>query len=179
MLIAHTMSANQSLRQSHAQQQADPAMRRFLGMEDLDQLLPACPLLHLKAARVLRSAARLALAPRTLALSTRSGPPGEAAPPLLEDVRLLDSTFFPLGGRDRARGAGGGRRGDAGVRLQTLLDPSERLPTRMELEPLSTTTPTPSGGWNSAGLEGMTLIFDLEYYCHAHFERLQKAGCTS
>ena len=33
MLILHAMSANPSLRQSHAPQQADPGLRRFLGME--------------------------------------------------------------------------------------------------------------------------------------------------
>jgi len=62
------------------------------------------------------------------------------------------------------------------VRLQTLLDPSERLPTRMELEPLSTNDANALGGLELAGLEGMTLIFDLGYYCHAHFERLREGG---
>jgi hypothetical protein len=33
MLILHTMSANQSLRQSHAHQQADPKLRERLGMD--------------------------------------------------------------------------------------------------------------------------------------------------
>jgi hypothetical protein len=33
MLLLHAMSANQSLRQSHAQQQADPKLRQRLGMD--------------------------------------------------------------------------------------------------------------------------------------------------
>lgn len=32
MLLLHAMSANQTLRQSHASQQADPRVRRFLGI---------------------------------------------------------------------------------------------------------------------------------------------------
>lgn len=97
------------------------------------------------------------------------------APEILERTRLLDSSFFALCAKLSPWGTWN-KRGNTAVRLQTLLDPIDRLPTRMALEPLSTNDANALGGLELAGLEGVTLIFDLGYYCHAHFARLLEGG---
>ena len=90
-------------------------------------------------------------------------------------MRILDSTFFALCAKLSPWGIWN-RRGNSGVRLQTLLDPLDRLPTRMGLELLDTNDSNALGALDLSGLEGVTLLFDLGYYCHAHFERLIEGG---
>jgi hypothetical protein len=63
-----------------------------------------------------------------------------------------------------------------GEALQTLVDPSERLPTGLRLELLSTNDANALGESDLSGLVGRTLVFDLGYYCHAHFKRLLEGG---
>ena len=89
----------------------------------------------------------------------------------------MDSTFFPLCAKLSPWGVWN-RRGNSGARLQTLLDPSDRLPSRMGLELLSTNDANALGALDLRGLEGVTLLFDLGYYCHAHFLRLLEGGVS-
>lgn len=98
-----------------------------------------------------------------------------SAPEILRGVRLLDSTFFPLGSKTSPWGVWN-KRGNSGARLQTLLDPIDRLPTEMRLEPLSTNDANALGELELSGLRSRTLVFDLGYYCHAHFLRLLEGG---
>jgi hypothetical protein len=179
MLLMHAMGANQSLRQSHAHQQADPRVRRFLGMEE--EWVSYSQLARSSASRpsecfeeLLRSVMRLAHSRRRRRRRRRRGGPRDA-PEILEGVRLLDSTFFPLLAKLSPWGTWN-KRGNSAVRLQTLLDPIDRLPTRMELELLSTNDANALGSLDLSGLEGTTLIFDLGYYSHAHFGRLTQGG---
>ena len=64
------------------------------------------------------------------------------------------------------------------MRLQTLLEPIERLPTRLRLELLSTNDANALRTLELSGLRGKTLIFDLGYYSHAHFGRLMEGGVS-
>ena len=177
MLIAHTMSANQSLRQSHAQQHADPAMRRFLGQEgsisysQLARSSTSRPPEFFEGllARLLRRA-------RGNRGGARKGRSSSAAPLLLEDVRILDSTFFPLCAKLSSWGVWN-RRGNSGARRKTLLDPSDRLPARMGLELLSTNDANALGALDLSGLEGVTLLRP-GHYCHAT-SRLIEGGVSS
>jgi hypothetical protein len=171
MLLVHAMSANRSLRQSHASQQADPRLRRFLGMEE--GLVSYSQLARSSTSRPAGCLEELLRSVMVLARGRRGGRTN--APEILEEVRLLDSTFFPLCAKLSPWGAWN-KRGNSGVRLQTLLEPIDRLPTRMELEHLCTNDANALGGLELAGLEGATLVFDLGYYCHAHFGRLREGG---
>ena len=164
MLIAHTMSANQSLWQSHAQQQADPAHAPFLGMEE--ESISYSQLARSSTSRPLSSSK--GCSPRSCARSSRTrggadAPSGRGAAPLGGRAGSWTPPSSPC-----AKLSPWGvwnKRGNSGVRLQTLLDPSDRLPTRMELELLSTNDANALGSLDLSGLEGMTLIFDLGYYC--------------
>jgi Transposase DDE domain len=103
------------------------------------------------------------------------GKPRRGAQEALRGVRLLDSTFFALG-PGRSPWGVWNKRGNAGVRLQALLNPSDGLPTGLGLELLDTNDANAPGALDLRGLGGRTLIFDLGYYCHAHFERLVEGG---
>jgi hypothetical protein len=171
MLLMHTMSANQSLRQSHAAQQADPKVRRFLGMEEW---VSYSQLARSSTSRPSECFERLLCAVLPVAHEDRGGRT-RVPKKILEEVRLLDSTFFPLCAKLSPWGTWN-KRGNSGVRLQTLLDPVARLPTDLRLELLSTNDANALGNLKLCGLEGRTLIFDLGYYCHAHFGRLTQGG---
>ena len=168
MLLLHAMSANTSLRQSHAHQSADPRLGRFLGMDEgwvsYSQLArsstsrPAGFFEALLAALVRRAKGRV---------GRRSGE-------LLRGVRLLDSSFFPLGEKASPWGVVGGYA--AGVRLQATLDPTERLPVAMEMTTVATNDAATLGRLDLSGLRGRTLVFDLGYYSHKNFERLRRGG---
>lgn len=181
MLLLHTMSANQSLRQSHASQLADPRVRRFLGMEEE-------PISYSQLAR--SSSSRPASLFEGLLFSVlgvarggggggggkrRSKKGGRDDPDALRGVRLLDSTFFALGPKRSPWGVWN-KRGNSGVRLQTMLDPADGLPIGLGLELLCTNDANALGSLELAGLRGKTLVFDLGYYCHAHFLRLIDGG---
>jgi len=100
---------------------------------------------------------------------------GRGASDVLQGVKVLDSTFFPLG-PNRSPWGVWNNRGNSGARLQTLLDPSERLPTGLGLELLSTNDANALGELDLSGLRARTLVFDLGYYSHAHFGRLMEGG---
>ena len=100
---------------------------------------------------------------------------GRGASDVLQGVKVLDSTFFPLGPKRSPWGVWNNR-GNSGARLQTLLDPSERLPTGLGLELLSTNDANALGELDLSGLRARTLVFDLGYYSHAHFGRLMEGG---
>jgi Transposase DDE domain len=179
MLIMHAMSANQSLRQSlrqsHAAQQADPGVRGFLGTDE--RRVSYSQLARSSTSRpsdlferLLRSVLGVAYRDDRRG-GRRAGPPEK----VLREVRLLDSTFFALCAKLSPWGKWN-ERGNAGVRLQTLLDPVGRLPTDLRLEALSTNDANALGALELSGLRGKTLVFDLGYYCHAHFERLREGG---
>lgn len=167
MLILHTMGANTSLRQSHAHQQADPALRRFLRM---DEWVSYSQLARSSASRPAGFFEGLLACVLRLARARA----GRCPPEILRGVRLLDSTFFALGKKASPWSVRGGH--GAGVRLQIILDPADRLPTDLRLDLLDTNDANALGGWDLSGLEGRTLVFDLGYYSHAHFERLRKSG---
>jgi hypothetical protein len=63
-----------------------------------------------------------------------------------------------------------------GEALQTMLDPADGLPIGLGLELLCTNDANALGSLELAGLRGKTLVFDLGYYCHAHFLRLIDGG---
>lgn len=169
MLLMHTMSANPSLRQSHAQQGADPRVRRFLGLDR--EGVSYSQLARSSTSRPAECFERLLCS--VVRLQHGRGNPN--AEEILRGVRLLDSTFFPLGSKRSPWGVWN-KRGNSGARLQTILDPSERLPTEMKLELLSTNDANALGELDLSGLRARTLIFDLGYYCHAHFLRLMEGG---
>jgi hypothetical protein len=157
MLLLHVMSGNASLRQSHAQQ-PDPALRRFLGIEEwvsYSQSWRAHPPPGRWSAS--RGCSRLAFAP---------GPrPGRTALPRAASRRDALGLYVLRFGRE-------GR-------------PLERIRRRDEAAsaPLSTVAANDAvalAGWDLSGLEGRTLVFDLGYYSHRNLGRLcAKAGCTS
>lgn len=174
MLLMHTMSANPSLRQSHALLSADPRVRRFLGMQK--EWISYSQLARSSTSRP--SGCFEELLRKVLPLARSDGNGGtnsNDAPEILHSVRILDSTFFALCAKMSPWGVWN-KRGNSGARLQTLLDPSDGLPTDLRLEPLCTNDANALGTLELSGLEGRTLIFDLGYYCHAHFERLLEGG---
>lgn len=168
MLLLHTMNGNTSLRQSYAQQQADPVLHRFLGMEGW---ISYSQLARSSTSRPAGCFERLLASLLRLARDRR----GRRVPEILRGVRLLDSTFFPLGAKASPWGAWN-KRGNSGARLQAILDPSERLPTGLKLDLLNTNDANALGGLDLSGLGGRTLVFDLGYYSHAHFGRLLGGG---
>ncbi len=175
MLLMHTMSASQSLRQSHALQGADPRVRRFLGMDQ--EWVSYSQLARSSTSRPAECFERLLCSVLRLARHDTGGRSSNSssAPEILRGVRLLDSTFLPLCAKLSPWGVWN-KRGNSGARLQTLLDPSDRLPTDLRLELLSTNDANALGSLDLSELEGKTLVFDLGYYCHAHFKRLMEGG---
>lgn len=167
MLLLHTMSANDSLRQSHAQQSSDMPLRRRLGMErsfvSFSQFArssssrdPEC--LELLFASLARKAKR------------RATTPGGSLWALLEKTAALDSTFFSLSeklspwGRHKNHAPGAG--------LQTELDLSRMIPAKLRFTTAEVNDRRALKEWDLSDLGGWTLIFDLGYYAHAHFQRL-------
>lgn len=168
MLVLHVMSGNASLRQSHAQQQsADPALRRFLGMEGW---VSYSQLARSSASRPVECFERLLAS----LLRRARGRAGRRSPELLRGVRLLDSTFFALGGK-ASRWSVHGVHGP-GVRLQALLEPTERLPEAMRMTTVAANDAVALAEWDLPGLEGRTLVFDLGYYSHRNLGRLREGG---
>lgn len=99
---------------------------------------------------------------------------GRRSPELLDGARLLDSTFFALGKKASLWSAHGAH--GAGVRLQALIDPSDRLPDAMRMTTVAANDAAALSGWDLSGLEGRTLIFDLGYYSHRNLGRLTDGG---
>lgn len=166
MLLLHVMAGNASLRQSHAQQRADPSLRRFLG--------PDVRVSYSQLARSSTSRPAECFERLLASLSRRargSGRGREAG-----DVRLLDSTFFPLGAKAGPWSARGGH--GPGARLQAVLDPSDRLPIELKLTLLDANDAAALAGWDLSGLEGRTLVFDLGYYSHRNPRRLPENGVS-
>jgi hypothetical protein len=75
------------------------------------------------------------------------------------------------------------------VRLQALLEPTERLPEAMRMTTVAATVAANDAvalaGWDLSGLEGRTLVFDLGYdlgyddlgyYSHRNLGRLREGG---
>ena len=108
-----------------------PAMRRFLGTEE--DSISYSQLARSSTSRPSEFFEGLlpSLLPRPRGRRRRSR--ASSRRPFWRTYRLLDSTFFPLGAKASSWSVWD-RRGDAGARLQTLLDPTDRLPTEMRLE---------------------------------------------
>jgi hypothetical protein len=170
MLLLHAMGGNASLRQSHAQQQADPELRSRLGMPgwiSFSQLArsstsrpPEC------FERLLASVKRRA----------RSRPGSERLPKLLGEVAVLDSTFFSLSRKLSPWSRH--KRHAPGARLQAELDLSRSIPASLRMTTPEVNDRTALREWDLSGLEGWTLVFDLGYYAHAHFRRLLEGGVS-
>lgn len=167
MLLLHTMGANRSLRQSHALQYSDPALRRFLGMEGW---VSYSQLARSSASRPSECFEGLLACVLRLA----RGRADRRSPELLDGVRLLDSTFFALGKKTSPWSAHGAH--GAGVRLQALIAPSDRLPDAMRMTTVAANDAAALSGWDLSELEGRTLIFDLGYYSHRNLGRLTNGG---
>lgn len=170
MLILHTMGANPSLRRSHAHQGADPALGRFLGMGG-SSWVSYSQLARSSTSRpagcfegLLASVLRLA----------RGRAAGRRSREISDGVRLLDSSFFALGERASPWGVHGSH--GAGVRLQAILDPQDRLPDAMRMTTVASNDAAMLGGWDLSGLRGRTLVFDLGYYSHKNLGRLRDGG---
>jgi hypothetical protein len=168
MLVLHVMSGNASLRQSHAQQQADPELGRSLGMEGW---VSYSQLARSSASRPAECFERL-LASLLRRARGRAG--RRHSPELLRGVRLVDSTFFALGGKAGRWSVHGGH--GPGVRLQALLEPTERLPEAIRMTTVAANDAAALAGWDLSGLEGRTLVFDLGYYSHRNLGRLIEGG---
>lgn len=169
MLILHVMSGNASLRQSHAQQQADPALGRSLGMSE--GWVSYSQLARSSASRPAECFERLLA---SLLRRAARGRAGRRSPELLRGVRLVDSTFFALGGKVSRWSAHGGH--GPGVRLQALLEPAQRLPEAIRMTTVAANDAKALAGWDLSGLEGRTLVFDLGYYSHRNLGRLIEGG---
>lgn len=167
MLVLHTMGAEESLRQSHARQGADPALRGLLGMEGWVSYS------QLARSSTSRPVGCFELLLASLLRLARGRATRQSAE-LLRSVRLLDSTFFALG-KKASPWSIQGRHG-AGVRLQTILEPTERLPDAMRMTTVAANDASTLAGWDLSGLEGETLLFDLGYYSHRNLARLRKGG---
>lgn len=167
MLLLHVMSGNASLRQSHAQQQADPELGRSLGMEGW---VSYSQFARSSTSRPAECFERLLAS----LLRRARGRAGRLSPELLRGVRLLDSTFFALG--EKASPWSVHARHGPGVRLQTLLEPNERLPQAIRMTTVATNDAAALAGWDLSGLEGRTLIFDLGYYSQRNLGRLIEGG---
>jgi Transposase DDE domain len=168
MLVLHVMSGNASLRQSHAQQSADPELGRSLGMSE--GWVSYSQLARSSASRPAECFERLLAS----LLRRARGRAGRRSPELLRGVRLVDSTFFALGGK-ASRWSVHGRHGP-GVRLQALLEPTERLPEAIRMTTVAANDAKALAGWDLSGLEGRTLVFDLGYYSHRNLKRLLEGG---
>ncbi len=168
MLLLHTMSGGRSLRQSHARQGADPALRRFLGMPEW---ISYSQLARSSASRPAECFERLLASLTGLARGHRCGR-GDPGP--LGGVDLLDSTFLPLGAGVSpwsVRGKHG-----AGVRLQATFDLLRSVPGALEMTTVAANDAKALAGWDLSELRGRTLIFDLGYYSHANLARLLEGG---
>lgn len=165
MLLSHAMGGNASLRQSHSQQATDPSLRRFLGM---DGWVSYSQLARSSTSRPAEFFEGL-LAALLRQVKARGG-----SPELLRGVRLLDSSFFPLGKKASPWSVRGGH--GAGAWLQTLLDPADRLPEALEMTTVAANDAAALAGWDLSGLRGKTLVFDLGYYSHANLGRLREGG---
>jgi hypothetical protein len=94
----------------------------------------------------------------------------------LGEVAVLDSTFFSLSRKLSPWSRH--KRHAPGVRLQTEMDLGKEIPAGLRLTLPDANDRRALGGWDLSGLEGWTLVFDLGYYAHAHFERLLREGVS-
>ena len=170
MLLLHAMGAmgaNGSLRQSHALQGSDPSLRRFVGMEGWVSYS------QLARSSTSRPSECFELVLASLLRRAR-GRSGRRVPEILRGVELVDSSFFALGKKASPWSAHGAH--GAGVRLQALLDPTDRLPEAMRMTTVSSNDAAMLGDWDLSRLGGRTLVFDLGYYSHRNLQRLRDGG---
>ncbi|MDQ3363656.1 MAG: IS4 family transposase [Actinomycetota bacterium] len=173
MLLLHTMSANESLRQSHAHQQADASLRARLGMPEW---ISYSQLARSSASRPSACFENLLEGVRRKALNTPLVVSDAPLGSLGTKLAVLDSTFFSL---SRKVCPWSEHKGYApGVRLQTELDLCRTIPTNLGLTLSKVSDRTALKEWDLSSLGGWTLIFDLGYYAHAHFERLLGEGVS-
>lgn len=170
MLILHTMSANGSLRQSHAHQQADPSLRRRLGMEGWVSFS------QLARSSTSRPSGFFEELLAMLVREAKNAPNPGRLPAALGKVAAPDSTFFSLS--QKLSPWSRHKRHAPGVRLQAEVDLSRATPTNLRLTLPDTNDRAALRGWDLSELAGWTLVFDLGYYAHAHLARLLREGVS-
>ncbi len=170
MLLLHTIGANDPLRQSHAQQSSGTPLRRRLGMED--SFVSSSQLARSSTPRDPECFERLFSPPARKAKSRPARGGGLAA--LLEKTAALGSTFFPLS--EKLSPWSRHKRHAPRVCLQTELGLSRTVPSGLRFTTVEVNDRRAMREWPLTDLRGRTLVFDLGYYAHAHFERLRKAG---
>lgn len=174
MLLLHAMGGNQSLRQSHARQQADPLLRERLGMEGW---VSFSQLARSSASRPAGFFERLLASVVRLARGRPGTLPGRGRlPAALGEVAVLDSTFFSLS--QKLSPWSKHKRHAPGARLQAELDLGRSIPAKLRLTLPDANDRRALREWDLSGLEGWTLVFDLGYYAHAHFARLLREGVS-
>lgn len=107
---------------------------------------------------------------------SRSTSRGGELASLLEKTAALDSTFFSLS--EKLSPWSRHKSHDPRVCLQTELDLSRMVPAKLRLTTVETNDRRAMGEWPLEDLRGWTIVFDLGYYAHKHFERLQNNGVS-
>lgn len=170
LLVLHGLSGFGSLRQSHAAFAAVPrlfaqiGLRRGLSYSQLARSStsrPAGCVEALAAALVARAERQISPDPHWR---------------LLRQVQLSDSTFLALSLKLSPWSRHGGH--VPGVRVQTLFELGRRLPRRLWLTLADINDHDALKHADLGTLAGWTLVFDLGYYGHRQFARLQAAGVS-
>ena len=168
LLVQHGLSAAPSLRQSYATLAASPGLFARLGLPH------GISFSQLARSSTSRPSACLEALFAELVVAVRRT--GRRPHPQLAQVSALDSTFLRLS----EAVSPWSRHGDfaAGVRLQTLYDLAEAIPTDLRLHTVERNDHEALKAWDLAPLRGWTLLIDRGYYGHRQFARLRQAGVS-
>jgi hypothetical protein len=166
ILLVHVLDGADSLRQTHARQQAGG----FAGL-DLPQGISFSQLARSSTSRDPAGIERL-LADLVATARARADPVWRT----LTTVQVVDATFLALAAKRSPWSRHGGYA--PGIRLQTGFDLAGAIPAALRLTLADTHDTTALGARDLAALAGWTVVVDLGYYGHRLFAELRQAGVS-
>ena len=169
ILLLHTLTGSDSLRQTHADLAGTPGAWHRLGLPD-DTGISRSQLARSSTSRPIACAETLFA---TIAQQARAR--AQADPDLehLQQIQAVDSSFLRLSAALSPWSRYGGH--VAGVRLHTGLDLAGTIPTALRLTLTNMHDLTALAARDLTPLAGWTLLIDLGYDAHRLFEQLRMA----
>jgi hypothetical protein len=166
-LVWHTLSAQPSLRQSHAAASADPAWWRTLGLPD-----------GISRSQLARSSTSrpLGCAETLLATLQQQVPPTARATSVWGRVQLVDSTFVTLAAALAPWSRHG--RHAPGLRVHTGVNLATGLPDQFHFTLADTHDVRAFRERDWTAWRGWTVVIDRGYYAHQSFAELRAAGVS-
>lgn len=172
ILVLHTLTGSDSLRQTHAELAATPGAWHRLGLPDATGISRS----QLARSSTSRPSACAETLFATVAGQARFAAQADPNLARLHQIQAVDSSFLRLSSALSPWSRYGGH--VPGIRLHTGLDLAGAIPTNLHLTLTNTHDLTALAERDLMPLTGWTVLIDLGYYGHRLFEQFRAADVS-